>query len=61
MEVVMFTDDTYQSLSDNTINMSSSDIKKWRALKGKLKIANSISGYSVYKFDEKSYFKCLIR
>ena len=39
MEVVKFTDDAYQSLSDDTIIKSSSDKKEWCALKGNILIA----------------------
>ena len=47
MELVKFTDDTYQSLSD-TIITSSSDKREWCALKGNVLPANkeSVSGES---------------
>ena len=63
MEVVKFTDDTYRSLSDDTIIMSSSNKKEWCALKGSCSTRKAFLEKAmvelVYKFDEKSYRECL--
>ena len=48
MELVKFTDDTYQSLSNDTIITSSCDKRKWCALKENVLTAQqgSVSGES---------------
>ena len=66
LEVVTFTDDTYLSLSDDTIIMSSSDEKEKVCIKRKSTNCSTRKAFLekavvelVYKFDKKSYRKCL--
>ena len=64
MELVKFTDDTYRSLSNDTIITSSSDKREWCALKGNVLTAQQgkkVVVELVYIFDEKSYRESLKR
>ena len=68
MEVVKFTDDTYQSLSDDTIFTPSFDKKEMVFIRRKYTNCSTRKAFLekavvelVYKFDEKSYHECLKR
>ena len=64
MELVKFTDNTYRSLSNDTIVTSSSDKREWCALKGNVlrkAFREKVVVELVYKLDEKSYRESLKR
>ena len=67
MEVVKFTNNTYRSLSDDTVITSSSDKKEMVCIKRKSTNSSRKAFLEkavvelVYKFDQKSYCECLKR